>query len=402
MELIKNFFSRIVEKDEMNLEYKKDFSIINPFQVFQDEKGEFKNYNPFNFTSYYSCYGDLMLEKYKQLLQIEKSKYLLCYFMICNKNNFKKVGENFIVEKKDHFYYVIMNDLDNLKKLYEENKYIIIEKDHFYRNLLHFAVIGEYYEICKFLLENGINYDEADIFQRTPLYYAKGEIKDLISSYGATITFFNMHKIIKGINIKYYDNHKIELLYNDFINKGLISHQQLIKKNNEIIAKRFIRFKTEEYEESKTWVPVYHGTKFVSMEHILLFGLTTFGEPLKGHIPLGEKNDNIDNWAAAVFVSPSIFYASEYSDIINTDNENWFIIIEAKIKPGSYTTHKSTIYNYNKRNGEPENIEYRIESEKKIGSLHFILDHYNIYTYSLLFIKKNYLDNIKNYNEFSI
>ena len=41
-----------------------------------------------------------------------------------------------MIKKKDHFYYVIMNDLDNLKKLYEENKYILIQKDNFNRSLL--------------------------------------------------------------------------------------------------------------------------------------------------------------------------------------------------------------------------------------------------------------------------
>ena len=57
-----------------------------------------------------------------------------------------------------------MDDIDNLKKLYSCDKYIIEQKDSYYRNLLHYAVIGEYYNICEFLLKEGINYDEPDYF----------------------------------------------------------------------------------------------------------------------------------------------------------------------------------------------------------------------------------------------
>ena len=274
-------------------------------------------------------------------------------------------------------------------------------KDYYNRSLLHFAVIGEYYDIAEFLLEKGINYDEADCVSRTPLYYAKGKIKDLISSYGATIEMFNNHFLIEGIkNITFCDNHKIEKIYADLLEKKIICKKEILKKNNQIIGERLIKIPVE--EQYKIWTPVYHGTKFLSIEHILIYGLTTFGEPLFGHIPLGEKINDIDNWAAAIFVSPSIFYASQYSEIIKTDDEEWYIIIEALVKPGAFTAHNSTLSNYKYRNGEPKNIEYRIGSEKIIGTYHYSLDKDKIQTISLLFIKKNYLDNFNNYNEFSI
>ena len=58
-----------------------------------------------------------------------------------------------------------MGDLNNLQKLYEKNKYIL---DNYLRNLLHYSVIGEYYEITKFLFEKGINFDESDYFFLNP------------------------------------------------------------------------------------------------------------------------------------------------------------------------------------------------------------------------------------------
>lgn len=51
----------------------------------------------------------------------------------------------------------------------------------------------------------------------------------------------------------------------------------------------------------------YHETKLVSLEHILILGFRNFGEPLSGHIPFGEKINGIQNWAKAIFVTPSIF-----------------------------------------------------------------------------------------------
>ena len=138
------------------------------------------------------------------------------------------------------------------------------------------------------------------------------------------------------------------------------------------------------------------------MENILQYGLTTFGEPLNGHIPLGETINNINNWALAIFVSPSIFYASKYSDILNSDNEDWYIIIEGRVKPGEFSSYKSTLINYQYKKGEPENVEYRIESEKIEGTFHYSIDYKKIQTCALLFIKKTYLDNIENYNDFSI
>jgi ankyrin repeat protein len=61
-----------------------------------------------------------------------------------------------------------MGDLNNLQKLYEKNKYILAIKDNYLRNLLHYSVIGEYYEITKFLFEKGINFDESDYFFLNP------------------------------------------------------------------------------------------------------------------------------------------------------------------------------------------------------------------------------------------
>ena len=141
----------------------------------------------------------------------------------------------------------------------------------------------------------------------------------------------------------------------------------LKNKNGTIIAKRLIHDKL--YNEKNKCIPVFHGTRFVSMEHIMRFSLQNFGEPLINHIQLGIKMFNIDNWASAIFVSPSIFYASKYSEIIESDGQEWFIIIEARVKPNSFTQHESILYKYNYLQNEPKNIEYRINTQKLVNIL---------------------------------
>ena len=63
----------------------------------------------------------------------------------------------------------------------------------------------------------------------------------------------------------------------------------------------------------------WHGTKEQHVLSILKNGLKASGEslddgtyikPPAGHYELGMKFDGIENWAAAVFVSPSVTYAS--------------------------------------------------------------------------------------------
>ena len=204
----------------------------------------------------------------------------------------------------------------------------------------------------------------------TSLYYSSDEIAELLKKQGAKIKIYNQHLaykrlIINGININIKDNNKIEIIYKDFLNKNIIEEMHVLKNNNgTIIAKRLFHQKT--YNKENKWIPVFHGTRFVSMEHILRFGLQNLGEPLINHIQLGIKMFNIDNWASAIFVSPSIFYASKYSEIIESDGQEWFIIIEARVKPNSFTQHESTLYKYNYLKNEPKNIEYRINPQKLV------------------------------------
>ena len=388
-----------------NKEEDKNILTIDPFKILGIKEEECRKMNPNNIER---DYKDLIIDRYRELKALNKNdkNILLSYYIVFNMNKFDRKENIFSINKKDHFYYVIMNDLNNLKILYEKNKYILCEKDNFQRTLLHLSVIGEYYEICKFLLEKGINFDEPDSFLSTALFYSKDKIKKLIKSYGAREEIYNTGNIPKGINIDYKDNNKIDIICKDFLNRKIITKVEFIKKNNEIIGKRLVRAKIfdVDYKDQiyKCELKAYHGTKFVSMEHILIYGLHYYGEPSYGNIPKGVKVNNVENWANSIFLTPSIFYASKYAEIINSEKEEWFIIIEAMIAPKFFKEYESTIYKYNHKMGEPKKLEYRWEGDYLDGCCCCWYDEGGIKTTSLLFVKKKFLENLKDYFESKI
>ena len=69
---------------------------------------------------------------------------------------------------------------------------------------------------------------------------------------------------------------------------------------------------------------------------------------LEGHYSLNDTIGGIKNWAKAIFVSPSIFYAAHacYAERIMSTNETYCVIIQCKVRPGSFTSHKSTVLKY--------------------------------------------------------
>ena len=388
------------------LDNEKEITFINPYETLGIKKED--NLDDVLSKDSRSAYADRVItDKYNNLKQINPSnnkKLLLSYYMIFNLEKFDCYNQKFFhIQKKEQFYYVIMNDLENLKKLYSSDKYILTQKDSYYRNLLNYAVIGEYYEICEFLLKEGINFDEPDFFSSTALYHAKGIIKDLLKKYGAKKTVYNT-PIYPSINLKYTAEDKIGIIYNNLYNNRYVQQINSIYKNNKIIGKRIIRHKDFHKKDTYNWLTSYHGTKLNSISHIMQFGLRCCGESLNGHIPVNETINDTNNWASAVFVSPSILYAKNYSEVISSNGDNWYIIIEAKIEPGSFSTHESTIYNYDYKSGEPHDIEYRIESTDNCEDNFFFggADQDHIFTTSLLFVQKDFLDDLDNYQEASV
>ena len=376
----------------------------------------YNNINPFEILG---ISEDFECDNYLNKFYSHQQKALLSCYILDNQDKFIRIGNTFkIKNNEDPFYYTIINDINNLKKLYSENKYIILQKENKGRNLLHYAAIGNYYDISLFLLEKGINVNDPDngcegALPRTPISYTynNDDLKNLLEKFGGKNTLYNVGNISqefnsKGINITFKkDANLIDEIYKQFLKRGILNKisqiSLIINNRNEIIGKRLLRTKKCE-KDTSTWINVYHGTRLASLEHILILGLRNFGKPLNEHIPLGEKVFDINDWGNAIFASPSIFYASKYSDIILSENEEWYIIIEAKVSPNSFSIHESTIYNYQFKKGEPKNLEYRIEADQNMYGRYMTGDEDFIETNSILFVKKSFLNNCKDYSEIMV
>ena len=82
------------------------------------------------------------------------------------------------------------------------------------------------------------------------------------------------------------------------------------------------------------------------------------------------KFDGIENWAAAVFVSPSVTYAShvcyagrtllQAPAVAEESGGMWAVVMEVAVREGSYTSHEQTVSKYDELPGEPECPEYRV------------------------------------------
>ena len=208
-------------------------------------------------------------------------------------------------------------------------------------------------------------------------------------------------------DIKYYIEYgsdKISILFNKLIKSNIANSLIFINQENEIIGKKIIRaqhlFPENYIKSQEDWIPVWHGTKFESLASIMKVGLKLPGtilpdgteiKPLSGHIERYVEVNKDKDWAKGIFVSQSIFYAAcdVYGRIIKIDDTEWITLIEGRAKIGSYITRESTVSDYIKVEGEPDDVEFKITNES------------DIIVVGILFLKKKYIEKIKNYKDCS-
>ena len=375
-----------------------------------------------------TSYKELKLSFLRQVIlsdPITRCKANLAYDMLTNKKKYNINGDEFTIKKKDIFYYVIIGDFYELKYEIENDRSLLFQKDALKRSLLYIAARNGYYDICEFLIKKGININDIQKDGSTPLhvasFYGQDLIVKLLIDYGADITIKNKYGNLasdeaKNIQIKSIilnsKTDKISQLFHKLHSQGLVSKIVLIKKKNEIVAKKLVisqsKLPYNFSELKKKWIPIWHGTKYKYLESIVKNGLKSSGskledgtviKPPSGHIQLDIEIEGIKNWAAAIFVSPSVLFSSHvvYSERIMSENTNWAILVEGIVKPLSYTSHNSTIFKSIDCNGEPVNVKYRVENPKDEELIYRVDNNQNIYISSIVFVSVNFLDNIDNF-----
>ncbi len=67
---------------------------------------------------------------------------------------------------------------------------------------------------------------------------------------------------------------------------------------------------------------------------------------------MGIQVSEYKDWAKAIFVSPSIFYAGDrcYAKTVIIDGNTYCPLVQVKVKKGTYSAHNHTFLTYNLRN----------------------------------------------------
>jgi len=132
----------------------------------------------------------------------------------------------------------------------------------------------------------------------------------------------------------------------------------------------------------------YHGTNIEAVRSILADGLiipgtvTTSGKrinPPKNHIARDETVFGVPDFAAAIFVSPSVYYSSNptYARAFSYDGQQLIPVLECSVKSNGFSTNKCTVSTYNAHPGDDlTTIEWRVT------------DPTNVKVNAVLFIKK--------------
>ena len=176
------------------------------------------------------------------------------------------------------------------------------------------------------------------------------------------------------MSISNFPNGLISEIYEELYSKGLVSHMNVIY-NKKPVAIKLIR--SSEFipndNEFKNWITVWHGTQYRYLSYIIKDGLKT--SPI----------------SKGIIVTPSIFYASNalFSQTIKSNEQYWYTIIEAKIKPNCFTK-SSTCLKYKTKKGEPSEVEYCVQDEN------------NVIVTSITFVSRDFIDNTEEYKEGNI
>ena len=352
----------------------------------------------------------------------------IAYHMLTSSTDryMRKPGtDEFVVRRPDHFMLAACGHTSRLTLMIGPltRKHLVEVKDEHKRSLLYIASRSGFYDTCELLLWNGAPINDVQSTGSTPLhgaaYFGHTWIVSLLLHHGARCDIKNQWgntpldesatPEIRSL-IQTASADRILSLTADLREKNLVWRVRLIEYQGEVIAKELLRDGSTLDESTRAawidicldWETAWHGTKHEYLKSIVKKGLLPAGVngiiPPYGHIPLHEEVRGVRDWASAIFLSPSILYAAAYSEKVDSESQQWCVIVRANCNPGSYEAHEHTLANpYDRMDGEPEMLEYRVPV--KWGNLS-VESARNVVVYSLMFVRLSFLKNQDiNYND---
>jgi len=306
-----------------------------------------------------------------------------------------------------------------------QDKNLLDSTDECGRTVLYLSARCGFYDTTKALLKRGASVNKPQSLGSTALhgasYYGQGIIVTLLLGYGADPTVKNKFSHIPEDETPsdeiraIFEKHKTDpiasitsSLFADKLTVGV----HLIEHRGAVVAKEIQR--NVETLDAQTrqqwnhilshWESVWHGTKFKYIGSILRNGLMASGtrlpsgdliKPPAGHFQLGRDYFGFKNWARAIFLSPSVLYASHvvYSERVVSEKKQWCVLVRARVAPSSYTTHDPTTL-FTAMDGEPENSEFRVPVSSDHDSILRVESSRNVVVTSIVFIELDFLEHV--------
>ena len=279
----------------------------------------------------------------------------------------------YTIKNRDHFVVAACGNTKELKVLVRRDPSLVKASDEHGRTLLYLASKSGFYDMVKMLLQKGADINKVQRDGSTPLhgaaYFGHFLVVGLLLEYGAQTKLTNtwgqtalqeskspdIEELIKNASSDYIFSLKTEMS-----EKKIVSEMRPIEFKGQHIAKELIRhpdlFDSKTRAEMDTifenWEMGWHGTNIKNVESILKQGLLPSGtngiKPPPGHFRLDTKWFDVENWAAAIFLSPSVLYAGHaaYSERVMSNNQQWCVLIKAYCPPGSYKAYNPTVLRY--------------------------------------------------------
>ena len=337
-------------------------------------------------------------------------------------------GSYEINQGNDVIVIAAVGDTARLLSEISRNKSLLTVTDEHSHTLLYLTARSGFYDTTEALLHNGVPVNQKQVDGSTPLhaasFYGQRHVVELLLRYGADPTIMNRwgntpsnevrSDEIKQVILKHKQDHISQIICS-LMGKGFVYTVRLVERRGKLIGKEVLRHPDTLDHMTKQnldfitsrWITLWHGTICSNLESILLHGLLPSGTKLRdgstirppdGHIKLGVKHFGFVNWANAIFLSPSIGYASNqcYSERIWSGGEKWCILIKAHVNPSAYTTHGPTLLRYHPvSEGEPVSTEYRIQVTQG-DTIMRVESARNVVVTSIVFISLDFLENTPN------
>jgi ankyrin repeat protein len=286
----------------------------------------------------------------------------------------------------------------NEDSLGRTQKYIH-HQDQYGESMLFKTARAGFYDLCKSLLDaHGVDTNQTQKSSgatalHAAMSYGHLPVVQLLISRGANLSIKDkqghapadrMHAclvgrvegLLKAVASK-EANSKMPDLFKEVIASGLCHDKMttLKDKGGKVVAHKVFKMeKGKKVRAPRGTERAWHGTKAKHIKSILQTGLHASGttlpdgtkiEPPSNHYSLQMSHQGINNWAGAIFVSPSVSYASHaaYADRVSFNGAMWAVVVDTAVREGSFTKHNQTVGGYATLPGEPENAEYRVQVE---------------------------------------